>query len=157
MNSTKKDLLDLFLEAVDDETGQGMDEDELHSQLTIFILAAHETTATSLTWALYFLAEYPDVQEKLRSEVKETLKGRDDSWETYQSMEYLTAVVNESLRCRTTTPLFRRKVVQDDKILGHNIPTGSYVVVPLSALHRKPEYWTDPENFNPDRFLEPGQ
>ncbi|CAB4009548.1 cytochrome P450 4c21-like [Paramuricea clavata] len=154
MSSRRKDLLDLLLEAVDDETGQGMDEEELHSQLFIFLVAGHDTSSTALSWALYFLAQYPDIQEKLRSEVKETLKEREESWETYESMEYLTAVVNETLRLRPPAPVTRRKVMHDDNILGYNIPTGSVIVFPLYALHRKPEYWTDPENFNPDRFLE---
>jgi cytochrome P450 len=156
MSSRRKDLLDLLLEAVDDETGQGMDEEELHSQLFVFLVAGHDTSSTALSWVLYFLAQYPDIQEKLRSEVKETLKEREESWETYESMEYLTAVVNETLRLRPPALVTRRKVMHDDNILGYNIPTGSVIVFPLYALHRKPEYWTDPENFNPDRFLEPG-
>ena len=157
VNTTSKDLLDLFLEAVDDETGQGMDEEELHAQLFIFLLAGHETSSTALSWIFYFLAQYPDVQEKLRKEVKETMKERDVSWETYDSMEYLAAVVNEALRLRTPVPFYYRKVEEDDNILGYNVPSGSIIVVPLYTLHRKPEHWADPETFNPDRFLEPGK
>ena len=156
VSTTSKDLLDLFLKAVDDETGQGMDEEELHSQSFIFLMAGHETTSTALSWILYFLAQYPDVQEKLRAEVKETRKEGPLSWETYDSMEYLAAVVNEALRLRTPAPFYRRKIIEDDNILGYNLPSGSLIVVPLYTLHRKPEYWTDPDTFNPDRFLEPG-
>ena len=148
--------MDLLLEAVDDETGQGMDQDELHSQVFVFLFAGHDTTSVALSWTLYFLAQYPDVQDKLRREVQDTLKDQELEWETYEAMEYLTAVVNESLRLRTPVPLFRRKAVQDDNILGHNIPAGSLIIIPPYIMHRKPEYWTDPEKFNPDRFLEPG-
>ena len=153
---TSKDLLDLFLQAVDDETGQGMDEEELHSQLFVFLLAGHETSSTALSWIFYFLAQHPEVQEKLRREVKETLKEREVCWETYDSMEYLAAVVNETLRLQPPAPFYRRRVIESDNILGYNVPSGSMIVVSLYALHRKPEYWTDPETFNPDRFLEPG-
>ena len=148
--------MDIFLEAVDDETGQGIDEEELHSHLFIFLMGGHDTTSTALSWTFYFLAQYPDVQEKLRAEVKGTMKERDVSWETYDSMEYLAAVVNEALRLRTPAPIYRRKTIVDDNILGYNVPEGSIVVVPLYALHRKPKYWTDPDAFNPNRFLEPG-
>ncbi|XP_028416651.1 cytochrome P450 3A16-like [Dendronephthya gigantea] len=153
--TAQKDLLDLLLEAVDDETGKGMDEEELFSQIFIFLFAGHETSAVSMSWMLYFLAQNPDVQKRLRQEVEVTLNEKEECWETYDSMEYLTAVVNESLRLRPSAPVYRRQVIQEDNILGYKIPAGSMVVIPLYALHRKPEYWSDPETFNPERFLEP--
>ncbi|XP_028416656.1 cytochrome P450 3A7-like isoform X2 [Dendronephthya gigantea] len=155
--TTRKDLLDLLLEAVDDETGKGMDEEELFSQIFIFLFAGHETSAVSMSWLLYFLAQNPDVQKRLRQEVKITLNEKEECWETYDSMEYLTAVVNESLRLRPSAPVYRRKVIQEDNILGYKIPADSVIVIPLYALHRKPEYWSDPKTFNPERFLEPNR
>ena len=87
VSTASKDLLDLILlQSVDDETSHGMDEDELHSQLFIFLLAGHETSSTALSWIFYFLAQHPEVQEKLRREVKKTLKEREVCWETYDSM-----------------------------------------------------------------------
>ena len=152
---TSKDLLDLFLEA--DETGQGMDEEELISNLFLFFFAGQDTSSVALSWIFYFLAQHPDVQEKLRREVEETLEERQVCWETYDSMEYLVAVVNETLRLRTPAPIYRRQAIQNDNILGYNVPSGSMIVVSLYALHRNPEYWEEPETFNPDRFLEPGK
>ena len=130
VNTKRKDLLDLLLEAVDDETGHDMDEGELFSQVFIFLFAGHETSSIALSWVLYFLAQHPDVQQKLRREVKESLNGEEGTWETYESMKYLTAVVNETLRLRPPAAVYRRKVIRDDDILGYNIPADSVIVIP---------------------------
>ena len=133
-----------------------MDEEELISNLFIFFFAGQDTSSTTLSWIFYYLAKYPDVQEKLRAEVKETMKEGAVSWETYDSMKYLAAVVKETLRLRTPAAVYRRQAIKDDNILGYNVPSGSLIIISLYALHRKPEYWTDPETFNPERFLDPG-
>ena len=134
-----------------------MDEEELFGQVFVFLFAGHDTSSVSLTWILYFLAQYPDVQQKLRREVKESLNEQEGTWETYESMKYLTAVINESMRLRPAASIFRRKVVKDDNILGYDIPADSLIILSPYVLHRKPEYWSDPETFNPDRFLEPSK
>ena len=154
ISTTRKDLLDRLLEAVDEETGQGMDEEELFGEVFTFLFAGHETSSVALSWSLYYLAQYPDIQEKIRREVKETLTEQEGSWEAYESMEYLTAVINESMRLRPPVSVYRRKVIRDDNILGYNIPADSVIVISPYVLHRKSEYWSDPETFNPDRFLE---
>ncbi|CAB3992331.1 cytochrome P450 4c21-like [Paramuricea clavata] len=154
ISTTRKDLLDRLIEAVDEETGQGMDEEELFSEVFAFLFAGHETSSVALSWILYYLAQYPDIQEKIRREVLETLTEQEGSWEAYESMEYLTAVINESMRLRPPVSVYRRKVIRDDNILGYNIPADSVIVISPYVVHRKPEYWSDPETFNPDRFLE---
>ena len=108
---TSKDLLDRFLEAFDDETGRGVNEEELISNLFVFFFAGQDTSSVALSRIFYFLAQHFDGQEKLRREVAEKLEERDFSWETYDSMEYLSAVVNEALRLRTPVPLYRRKMI----------------------------------------------
>ena len=134
-----------------------MDEEELFGQVFLFVFAGHETTSVTLSWIFYFLAQYPDVQERLRREVKKTLNGKKGNWEIYESIEYLTAVINESMRLRPPGATFGRALNQDDNILGYNIPANSIIVIPPYVLHRKPEYWSNPENFNPDRFLDPSK
>ena len=136
-----------------------MDEEELFAQVFVFFFAGHETSSVSLTWILHFLAQYPDVQQKLRREVKESLNEQEGTWETYESMKYLTAVINESMRLRPAVicSIYRRKVIQEDNILGYDIPADSLIIISPYVLHHKPEYWPDPETFNPDRFLEPGK
>ena len=152
----QKDMLDHLMEAVDDENGQRMDEGELRGQVFVFMLAGHETSSVSLSWTLYFLAQYPEIQDKVRREIKEKLKDSELIWDTFEAMEYLTAVINESLRMRPPVAILRRRVVKEDIILGYKIPQGSSVMLPLYSLHHFPNYWKDPEKFNPDRFLTPG-
>lgn len=65
-----KDLLNLLLNVYDEETGKGFDDEELQAQVFTFMLAGHETTSTSLSWTLYELARHPEVQDKIRQEIK---------------------------------------------------------------------------------------
>ena len=65
-----KDLLNLLLEMYDEETGKGFDDEELRAQVFTFMLAGHETTSTSLSWTLYELAKKPEIQDKIRREIK---------------------------------------------------------------------------------------
>lgn len=149
-----RDLLDRLLEAVDDETGNSMDKEELFGQTFVFLLAGHKTSSVALSWILYHLAMFPYAQEKLRREIRETINGKEAGWENYESMKYLTAVINESMRLRPPAAVWRREVIQDDNMLGYNIPAKSMIIIPPYVLHRKPEYWSDPEIFSPERFLE---
>lgn len=143
------------MEAFDEDSGKHMSEEELHSQVWIFMLAGHETSSVTLSWTLYFLALYPEIQEKVRREIEEALKDNDPEWDTFDSMEYLAAVINESMRLRPPAALFVRILAQEDDILGYKVPAGSMAVLSPYILHRNPKYWKDPETFNPNRFLAP--
>ena len=144
------------MEAVDEENGQRMDEGELRGQVFVFMLAGHETVSVSTSWTLYFLAQYPEIQDKVRREIKEKLRDSELICDTFEAMEYLAAVMNESLRMRPPVTVFRRFVAKEDNILGYKIPQGSSVMSPLYSLHHLSKYWKDAEKFNPDRFLTPG-
>ena len=70
-----RDLLDIIMDMVDDQTGVGMDDDQLRAQVFSFLLAGHETTSVSLSWTLYELAKHPEIQEKIKKEADEVLGG----------------------------------------------------------------------------------
>ena len=153
----QKDLLDLLMETFDEESGQRMDKQELHAQIHLFMLAGHETSSVAMSWTLYFLAQYPEIQEKVRREIREKLEDKEMTWDTFESMEYLAAVINESLRLRPPAPMIPRVTIKEDNILGYKIPQDSTVVLFPYMVHRLPQYWKlDPEKFIPDRFLTPG-
>ena len=70
----RRDLLDIAMDMVDDETGVGMDDEQLRAQVFTFLSAGHETTGVSMSWTLYELAKYPEIQEKIRKEANEVIK-----------------------------------------------------------------------------------
>ncbi|KAJ5827639.1 hypothetical protein N7447_004402 [Penicillium robsamsonii] len=135
----------------------------LENHLLTFLAAGHETTATSMTWALYALCLYPEIQEKLRTEVRDRLPPvLDDSSQTLMTAElldslpYLHAFCNEVFRLYPPAGLTRRVAVNDNSILGQFIPAGTEIVISPRALNVSRELWGDDAHiFNPDRWLGP--
>lgn len=118
------------------------------------MIAGHETTSVGLTWTLYLLAKHQEIQAKAREEAKAVL-GDSVTMTNKQldSLTYITAVINESLRMYPPAALFLRETIQEDKIGGHVIPNGSFIVIPICILHHMEEYWPNPDKFIPERFL----
>lgn len=144
------DILSLLL-AVRDEEGDALSEGELFEQLVSFIVAGHETTATSLAWALYLLHRHPEVLERLRGEL--AALGEAPAADALARVPLLEAVCQESLRLRSAVPLVTRKLVRDFELLGHVVPAGMSVAVCPYLAHRRPETFPDPLEFRPERFL----
>ncbi|KAF3385029.1 Cytochrome P450 3A13 [Penicillium rolfsii] len=137
----------------------------LENHLLTFLAAGHETTATSMTWALYALCLYPDVQKRLRDEVRSRLPQiLDDAFappmtaELLESLPYLHAVCNEVFRIYPPAGLTRRVAVKNTSILGQFIPRGTEIVISPRALNVSQELWgPDASAFNPNRWLKPSQ
>lgn len=131
----------------------------------IVILAGHETTAHTLAFALTLLALYPEQQQLLFEEANEAIGGRVSNYEDYSSFPYTFATIQESLRMYPPV-IFIPKVALEDVAIpasttGPNpsrtsvvVPKGSRVAVMTSSLHYNPEYWKDPFDFNPKRFID---
>ncbi|KAK3104038.1 hypothetical protein FSP39_023906 [Pinctada imbricata] len=129
----------------------GLTEEEIVANCIFFIMAGYDTMANLLGFVLYNVASCPHVQEKLYGEIKNNLN-QSISMEAIDSMRYLENVVNETLRL--TPPFLRvnRVASHDITVHGVHIPEGTDVHVPLYALHRDPNVWPNPEQFDPDRF-----
>lgn len=156
-----KELTDVDILSVAIESG-GFTDEGLVNQTMTFLAAGHETTATSITWAVYMLARYPDVQRRLRQEIRENLPSL-DSDETVTSnqidhLPYLNAVCNEVLRYYSPVPLTVRESVVDTSIQGHPVPKGTRIIIAASAIHFDRTLWgPDAAEFNPDRWMpQPG-
>nr|KAG5701092.1 hypothetical protein BaRGS_002568 [Batillaria attramentaria] len=150
------DLLERLLSAVDIETGMGLSQLQLRDHVMTFMLAGHETTASTLSWILLVLSQRPDIQQKAREEVMSELPGSGQPI-TYQDLEkltYVTCVVKETLRLYPPAPVIMREAAQDDVVCGYAIPQGTVVTISIGALHRNPAYWDRPEEFRPERFLD---
>ncbi len=148
-----EDLLGLLLQATDPENGSGLDDKEVRDQVLIFLLAGHETTATSLTFTLHLLGQHPQIQENLRTEVDRVLQGRTDpSLEDIMNLRYTTMVIKEAMRLYPAAYGIPRFCKNGDTIGGYNIPAGHSVFTSTWATHRHPKFWDDPERFDPERF-----
>jgi len=129
--------------------------EELLSDLWVLFLAGHETTSTALVWACNCLREYPDIQEKLFREIESKLGlEKVPTEEDLSQLTYLDCFINEVLRLHPpVTVLGTREAVEDVPYKDQIIPKGARVGILFQALHTNPEYWEDPDRFDPDRFL----
>ncbi|HEY9373031.1 cytochrome P450 [Streptomyces sp.] len=146
-----EDLLSLLAEAESAEDGS-LDAGELREQVLVFLLAGHETTATSLGFALHLLARHPEERKRAHEEVDRVLAGRVPTAADLDALPYLTQVLKEAMRLFPAAGAIGRRAVAATEIDGHTIPAGADVIVAPWVTHRHPRYWPDAERFDPDRF-----
>ncbi len=147
------DLLDLLLAGEDPKTKRSMNTAELRDNLLTFIVAGHETTALTLSWALYLCAFDTEVQDKLRAEAQSVLQGRTAGAEDVPNLPYTRAVIDETLRLYPPAAFLSRTAQKPDTLCDRPIRKGDTVTLPIYALHRSHLLWDDPHRFDPDRFL----
>jgi cytochrome P450 len=136
---------------------------QLRDDLMTMLIAGHETTAAVLTWALFELSQKPDVMKKAQREIDEVLGKRDPTFDDISKLSYLRLIVAESLRMYPEPPLLIRRALEDHvlpaggtgKDGGFKILRGTDIFLAIYNIHRSPEFWKNPNDFNPDRFLEP--
>jgi len=146
------DLLTLLLDARDPQTGQALDDAEIRDQALIFLLAGHETTATTLTMALHLLGRHPEVQARVRAEVDTVLCGRTPVAGDLARLDYTTMVVQETTRLYPAAFIIGRRTPSGDRIGEFSIPPRADVYVCPWATHRHPGFWAYPDRFDPERF-----
>jgi cytochrome P450 len=137
----RDDILSMLV-AARHEDGSPMSEEEMRDELLTLLVAGHETTATSLSWAVERLVRHPEKLERLRAEVSE---GRE---------EYLTATIQETLRLRPVISVVLRKLTEPVEIGGYELPAGVSVAPCVYLAHRNPEVYPEPDRFLPERFLD---
>lgn len=144
-------LLDLLIYAQQKEGGQTTLQQLRDEVLTIF-LAGHETTAIALTWTSYFLSQHPSVEAKLIEELQTVLKGRTPTVADLPQLRYTEAIALEALRLYPPVWFMDRIALEDTEIGEYPVAKGTWVfAVPWSA-HRNPEFFPEPEKFNPSRW-----
>ncbi|KAI4881998.1 hypothetical protein NFI96_023571 [Prochilodus magdalenae] len=135
------------------ESWNGLNDHEILSQSMIFIFAGYETTSTSLSFFFYNVATNPETMKRLQEEIDQTFPNKAPAqYDTVMNMEYLDAALNESLRLYPPGIRLERVCKKTVEINGLTIPKGTVIAVPTFPLHRDPEYWPDPDTFNPERF-----
>ena len=160
LTGTEKDHTDILSVAI--QSG-GFSDEDLVNQMMTFLIAGHETTASALTWAICMLCEHPQIQSRLRDEIRSTLPDPRSSNSTISASDidnlaYLNAFCNEVLRLYSPVPVTVRVAAQDTSIVGHFIPKGtSLFLVPWATNVNKELWGDDAEDFNPERWMGPGQ
>ena len=146
------DVLSLMMSA-EDEAGQGLSDIELKDQMMTLLVAGHETTATALSWAFYWIHKLPIVKQKLLAE----LDSFEDSGDllSITRLPYLTAVCNETLRIYPVAFLaFLRFAKSPIEVMGHEFEAESMLAPAIYLTHHRPDLYPEPKQFKPERFLE---
>ncbi|KAJ3391003.1 hypothetical protein HDU84_006675 [Entophlyctis sp. JEL0112] len=149
------DLLDRLL-ASDSEDRAKFTKEEIFGEVFAFVMAGHETTANTLTFTLMEISKNSEIQRKLKAEVSEVLAGRKSiTADILPELKYLDCVIKESQRFHTVVPTNARLVVNDVEFDGYTIPAGSIAVFSVRRIHRDPSLWENPDEFIPERWLDP--
>jgi cytochrome P450 len=174
----RNDILSLLLLARD-EDGEAMTDAELRDELVTLLLAGHETTATSVAWAIERLVRHPDKLARLLAEIDsgsgtrapgltpqgtaseahpeghtQRAHGKQTDRQSGQGDAYMQAVISETLRVRPVVPLVVRVLQEPLRVGGHELPTGTRVVPSIYLTNRNPRVYDAPDEFRPERFLE---
>jgi cytochrome P450 len=140
----RTDILSLLMQARDEE-GNEMTDAELRDELITLLLAGHETTATSVAWAIERLVRHPDKLARLVAEIDAGPE---------QGEEYMNAVINETLRVRPVVPIVVRSLQSELEVGGHTLPAGTRVAPSLYLTNRNPRVYDAPAEFRPERYLD---
>jgi cytochrome P450 family 135 len=137
----REDIMSLLL-AARHEDGSPMSDGELRDELLTLLVAGHETTATSLAWALERLVRSPGAMERTVAEAEAG------------GGPYTDAVIQETLRLRPVFPMVARAVKKPFELGDYTLPAGVTVMPAIALVHRRPDVYLDPDDFRPERFLE---
>lgn len=146
------DVLSLMMSAKD-EQGEGLSDIELKDQMMTLLVAGHETTATALSWALYWVHKLPDVKHKLLAELASLDPDADPL--AISRLPYLTAVCNETLRIYPVAFIaFLRCAKSPIEIMGHQFDPEAMLAPTIYLTHHREDLYPEPKQFKPERFLE---
>lgn len=168
VTSKHKDLLQQLISAqtvnsqeLDDTKGElthddckrrGLTDEEILVNSTVFMTAGYDTTAVSLSWLAYELGLHPEIQERLINEIDEKVGKETPTYDSAFKLEYLDMVVSEILRLHPPAGRVNRQAVEDTDVCGVPIKKGMTISIPIIVIHHLPEYWPQPETFDPERF-----
>jgi len=145
------DLLSMLIHARD-EDGDALSDEEVRDEALTFFLAGQETTALALTWTWYAIARNPQVEATLHDELGRVLGGHTPTAADMPALDYTNRVFSEALRLYPPAYLLTRRVVEACEIRRYPIAADSGVVISPYTMHRRPDYFPDPERFNPERW-----
>jgi cytochrome P450 len=145
------DLLSMLLHA-QDEDGSRMTDRQLRDEVITLFLAGHETTALTLSWTWWLLAQHPQTEAKVHVELDAVLGGRTPTLEDLPKLRYLDRVITESMRLYPPAWGMARLAIEDAEIGGYKIRKGCGVSLSQWVVHRDPRWYESPEEFRPERW-----
>ncbi|MBS2017005.1 MAG: cytochrome P450, partial [Deltaproteobacteria bacterium] len=144
------DLLGILMEATEEGTESGMDDQQLRDELITMVLAGHETTANLMAWTFHLLSKHPEIERRVREEAERVLGDRDATLEDVKNLVYTKMVLEEALRLYPPAWAFERQAIAADRLGPYAIEPGTIIGVSPYVLHRHPAYWDNPEGFDPE-------
>ncbi len=148
----KGDLLSMLLGLKDADDGEVMSERQLRDEILTLFLAGHETTALTLTWTLYLLAQNPEAESRLHAELDSVLSNKTPTPGDAARLTFTEQVVREAMRLYPPGWIIGRQAIEDIEIGGHKVPSGASVIMPQYVVHRDARYFDRPERFLPERW-----
>jgi cytochrome P450 len=140
-----------------DGDGSRMTDDQLRDEIVTIFIAGHETSALTLTWAWYLLAQHPDIEARLHTEIDSLLRDasgnvRLPTADDLPRLEYARRIIAEAMRLYPPIWAVGRRALADVQIGGYTLPAGALVLIPQYVVHHDARWWPDPERFDPERW-----
>jgi cytochrome P450 len=145
-------LLSQYVEVKDEETGETMTDRQVRDEIMALLIAGHETVSTGMVWTWYLLSKHPHAWQRVQEELAEVLGGRTPTPDDVPQLKYITMVLEESMRLYPPLWVMGRMPLTDDEIDGYHIPARSIILLSQYVTHRHPDFWENPEGFDPERF-----
>ncbi|KAF8412527.1 hypothetical protein HHK36_000495 [Tetracentron sinense] len=154
--TAKKDMMDALME-VEDENGRKLNDEEIIDVMVMYLNAGHESSGHITMWAAVFLQEHPEFFQKAKAEQEEIIRNRPPtqtglSLKEVKQMDYLSKVIDETLRVVNISLVVFREAKTNVNISGYTIPKGWKVLVWFRSVHMDPEIYPNPKEFNPSRW-----
>jgi cytochrome P450 len=146
------DFLSMLMASRDRDSNAAMSDKELIDEVLTLIVAGHETTAAALTWTWYLIGQHPHTAERLQAEADRTSPDQTLGLDAAESLEFTHQVLQEALRLYPPGWLITRRTLEADELGGFAIPPRTDVFISPYMLHRHPAFWSEPEEFRPERF-----
>ena len=147
------DLLSMLL-AAHDEDGSGMTDRQLRDEVMTLFLAGHETTALTLSWAWYLLAQHPEIEQNFHAELDEVLGDKQPTVADLPRLKYTEKIAKESMRLYPPAYGVGREAIEECELGGYRIPAKSQVFMFQWAVQRDPRFFAEPDRFYPERWTD---
>jgi cytochrome P450 len=148
-----RSFLTMLMSARDSETGAAMSDRQLHEEILGMLQQGHDTVGESLAWTWYLLSLHPEVERRLHREISQVIGDRFPVVADIPRLQYAHMILQESLRLYPPVWVIPRDAIDDDRIGGCRIRAGSTILLSPYITHRHPDFWENPEAFDPERFL----